>query len=50
LVATPSTPGAYLFPEKHDNVSFGENYVNKNGILIKENDTKIVSALNKFLL
>jgi hypothetical protein len=50
LVATPSTPGAYLFPEKKGDVSFGENYVNKNGILIKEEETKVVSALNRFLL
>jgi len=49
LVATPSTPGAYLFPEKKGDVSFGENYVNKNGVLIKE-ETKIVSAINNFLL
>lgn len=50
LVATPSTPGAYLFPEIGDNAKFGEGYVNKNGILIKEEDTKIVKALNRFLL
>lgn len=50
LVATPSTPGAYLFPEKNGNVSFGENYVNKNGILLKEEDTKIDKAVNRFLL
>ena len=50
LVATPSTPGAYLFPEKSGDVSFGENYVNKNGILLKEDEGKIVTAINKFLL
>ena len=50
LVATPSTPGAYLFPEKGDAVSFGENYIEKNGILIKEEDTKIITAIDKFLL
>jgi len=50
LVATPSTPGAFLFPEKQGNVSFGEQYVNKNGILIKEEDGKIITAINKFLL
>jgi len=49
LVATPSTPGAYLFP-KNDNMKFGENFVNKNGILIREDDDKIGAALNKFLL
>ena len=50
LVATPSTPGAYLFPAKEMGVGFGENYVNKNGVLINENEGKIVTALNKFLL
>jgi hypothetical protein len=50
LVATPSTPGAYLFPEKQGNVSFGENYVNKNGIYLKEEDNKLITAINKFLL
>jgi len=51
LVATPSTPGAFLFPEKSGSVSFGENYVkNKNGILLKEDESKLVTAINKFLL
>lgn len=50
LVATPSTPGAFLFPEKRGDVSFGENYVNKNSILLKEDEGKIVTAINKFLL
>ena len=50
LVATPSTPGAYLFPEKKGEVSFGENYVNKNGIYLKEEEDKVVTAINKFLL
>jgi len=51
LVATPSTPGAYLFPEKKGEISFGENYVkNENGILLKEDESKIVTAINKFLL
>jgi|GEM_PF-2421216 len=50
LVSTPSTPGAYLFPEKHGDKSFGENYVNKNGILIKEDENKIIKAINNFLL
>lgn len=50
LVATPSTPGAYLFPEKRGNVGFGESYVNKDGIYLKEEDNKILSAVNKFLL
>jgi len=50
LVATPSTPGAYLFPEKQNSIGFGEQYVNKNGIYLKEEDSKIITALNKFLL
>lgn len=50
LVATPSTPGAFLFPEKEGNLSFGENYINKSGIYLKEDDNKIVRAINKFLL
>jgi hypothetical protein len=48
LVATPSTPGAFLFPGKKGDLSFGENYVNKNGILIKED--KIITAIDRFLL
>jgi len=50
LVATPSTPGAFLFPEKSGEISFGENYVNKNSILLKEDNSKILTAINKFLL
>jgi len=50
LVATPSTPGAFLFPEKKGEINFGENYVNKNGILLKEDEGKIITAINKFLL
>jgi len=50
LVATPSTPGAYLFPEKKGDMSFGENYVKKNGIYLKEDESKIVNAIDKFLL
>jgi len=50
LVATPSTPGAYLFPDKQSSIGFAEHYVNKNGILLKEDDTKLITALNKFLL
>jgi len=50
LVATPSTPGAYLFPSKKGETGFGENYVKKNGIYLKEDETKILDATNKFLL
>ena len=49
LVATPSTPGAYLMPIKNSSIGFGENFVNKNGIYLKE-ETKIISALDSFLL
>jgi len=50
LVATPSTPGAYLFPEQ-SGLDFGENYVNRNGVLIKEeSEIKIIKALDRFLL
>jgi hypothetical protein len=50
LVATPSTPGAYLFPAKQGETGFDENYVSKNGILLKEDEGKLITALNKFLL
>jgi len=50
LVATPSTPGAYLFPAKSGSVGFGEHYVNKNGLYIREEEVKIYNALDKFLL
>jgi len=50
LVATPSTPGAFLFPDKKGELSFGENYVNKNGIYLKEEDNKLLTAIDKFLL
>jgi hypothetical protein len=50
LVVTPSTPGSYLTFPKQNSVGFGENYVNKNGIYLKEGDTKLENAINKFLL
>ena len=50
LVATPSTPGAYLFPSTKSNVSFGETYTKKNGIYLREEDEKIINAVNKFVL
>ncbi len=50
LVATPSTPGAYLFPVNSKSVGFGETYIKKNGIYLKEDETKIINALDKFLL
>jgi len=56
LVTSPSTPGAYLFPEK-DLSSIGEAE-NKFGLIIpdsklnviNEHNSKIYNALNKFLL
>ena len=51
LVATPSTPGAYLFPGVDNvEVAVGENYVQKNGIYLKEENDKIITAIDKFLL
>jgi hypothetical protein len=51
LVATPSTPGAYLFPGV-ENVeqAVGENYEKKDGIYIKENNDRIDHTLDRFLL
>lgn len=51
LVATPSTPGAYLFPSKNgETMAFGETFKQKNGIYLKEEDTKIIDAVNRFIL
>ena len=50
LVATPSTPGAYLFFDKHNDANFSENYVNKNGIYLREDNNKLITALDKFIL
>jgi len=50
LVATPSTPGAYLFPVNNKSAGFGETYTKKNGIYLKEDEAKIINALDKFLL
>lgn len=54
LVATPSTPGAYLFPGINDlekSLSMGETYTkNKNGLYLKEEDNKIIDSLDRFLL
>ena len=48
LVASPSTPGAYLFPDKNEIQMSEDLFKNKN--LVLENDKKIINALNKFLL
>lgn len=51
LVATPSTPGAYLFPSVQNiEQEIGENYIRKNDIYLKEEDNKINNSLDKFLL
>lgn len=50
LVATPSTPGAFLFPENQTEVNFQEGFTQKNGIYLKEEEKKVISALDKFLL
>ncbi len=55
LVASPSTPGAYLFPEKNEldiggGVSaFGEN-LKLDSESLNEQQKKVASAINKFLL
>lgn len=50
LVSTPSTPGGFLFPNQKGDKTFGESYVDKNGIFLKEEDNKIITATNRFLL
>lgn len=49
LVSTPSTPGAYLFPNK-ENFNFSENIEDKKDIVLSESNIKIINILNKFLL
>lgn len=50
LVATPSTPGAYLFPSQKGELSLGENTLSTKPTIIKEEESKLDSAINKFLL
>jgi len=52
LVATPSTPGAYLYPASTniEQTTMGENFVKKNGIYLKEESEKIINGIEKFLL
>ena len=50
LVATPSTPGAYLFPEKNSDISFNEIYHKTKFSEINENENKINKAINNFIL
>jgi len=52
LVASPSTPGAYLFPDRNE-MQVGENKFLKtgNGIVnLNENDKKVLDAIDQFLL
>ncbi|HUU87583.1 MAG TPA: hypothetical protein VMX17_07490, partial [Candidatus Glassbacteria bacterium] len=52
LVASPSTPGAYLFPEKTEmdfGVEMGEN-IKLEGLTLNEQQKKVVNAINKFVL
>ncbi|MFW5795051.1 MAG: hypothetical protein ACOCV1_06165 [Bacillota bacterium] len=48
LVASPSTPGAYLFPEK--SIKMGEGLPKRNVNLNENNNDKVLNAINKFLL
>ena len=47
LVVSPSTPGAFLFPQKNE-MQVGENVVNDNTIITEDNKL-IVNAMNNFL-
>jgi len=49
LVSTPSTPGAFLFPDKSGEISF-DTTTNENSTFLKENEIKINDAINKFIL
>mgnify|MGYP006288509645 CR=1 FL=1 len=51
LVASPSTPGAYLYPEKNE-IQIGENVYNKQTSqnTINEGYNKLIDGLNEFLL
>lgn len=63
LVASPSTPGAYLFPEKNE-IQIGEDKISNGNIIstawtatgkeklnqMNEEKNKIISAIDKFLL
>jgi hypothetical protein len=54
LVASPSTPGAYLFPEKNElelggGISMGEN-LSLDEHTLNEEQQKVANAINRFLL
>lgn len=51
LVATPSTPGAYLYPHtKNIEQSIGENRIENKGKRLTEDKNNIVDTLDRFLL
>lgn len=52
LVASPSTPGAYLFPEKTEmdfGIGMGEN-VKLTGMSLTEQQKKVMNAVDRFIL
>ena len=52
LVASPSTPGAFLFPDRNE-MQVGENNFLKSGngiVNLNEKDNKVVDAINQFLI
>lgn len=48
LVASPSTPGAYLFPKNSD-VKLGEG-LPKRDVNLNEDNNKVINAIDKFLI
>lgn len=48
LVASPSTPGAYLFPEMATSGKVGEGSISLKGIVTEHED--VLNLLNKFLI
>jgi len=53
LVASPSTPGAYLFPDKNEMELGGGSFTEAHILdktFLNEEQSKIIKAINKFLL
>jgi len=48
LVVSPSTPGAFLFPQSNE-MQVGET-INNKGMVLSEDEKIIVDAMNKFLI
>jgi len=48
LVASPSTPGAYLFPEENPS-TMGESKENKEGLILTERYKRIMGKMDRFL-